>query len=135
GTNNCIAVIRLGAKAAEGDAGARPAQSTVLGLIPTAWYPGAIRVSADAKTLFVANVKGIGALAHLRPEAQGKNTHDFLGSVSIIDVPDATKLAEYTKIVHTNNRLAYSLSGLDKPRADSAAVPVPRRHGEPSVFK
>src|SRR5262249_38062528 len=34
-----------------------------------------------------------------------------------------------------NNRLAYSIAGLEKPRADARTVPVPLRHGEPSVFK
>jgi YVTN family beta-propeller protein len=133
GTNNCLAVVRLGGRAREAASGTE--RSTVIGLIPTAWYPGAVLLSADGKKLFVANVKGVGALARLRPPAQGKNTHDFLGSVSIIDVPDAPQLARYTEVVNANNRLGYSLAGLDRPRADARPVPVPRRHGEPSVFK
>ena len=67
--------------------------------------------------------------------AQGKNTHDFLGLVSIIDVPDARRLAAYTVQVHTNNRLGYSLVGLEKPRRDAKPVPLPLRHGEPSVIQ
>ncbi len=134
GTNNCVAVVRLGRKASEGD-GDRPERSARAGLIPTAWYPGAVLLSADGKTLFVANVKGVGSLSQPRPAAKGKNSHDHLGSVSIIPVPDATQLAEYTRQVNANNRLAYSLAGLEKPRAGAKPVPVPRRHGEPSVFK
>jgi YVTN family beta-propeller protein len=133
GTNNCIAVVRLGQKASE--AADRPERSTVAGLIPTAWYPGALAVSPDGTKLFVANVKGIGALSQPRPVADGKNTHDLLGSVSIIDVPDAKQLAKYTEEVNANNRLGYSLAGLEKPRPDAKPVPVPERHGEPSVFK
>jgi YVTN family beta-propeller protein len=133
GTNNCLVVIGLAAKASE-NKGAEGA-SKMLGLIPTAWYPGAVRLSADGKKVFVANVKGLGALAKLRPEVQGKNTHDFLGCVSIIPVPDAKQLAQYTKEVNANNRLAFSLAGLDQPRKDARPVPVPQRHGEPSVFK
>jgi YVTN family beta-propeller protein len=135
GTNNCLAVVRLGARAVEEPAQELPAKSVVRGLIPTAWYPGAVRVSADGKKLFVANVKGLGALALLRPAKQGKNTHDFLGSVSIIDVPDDTQLAKYTRQVNADNRLAYSVAGLGKPRPNAKPVPVPERHGEPSVFK
>src|SRR5262249_32628326 len=135
GTNNCLAVVRLGKKAADGDAADRPEQSAVAGLIPTAWYPGAVRVSADGKRLFVANVQGTGSLSQPRPAAEGKNTHDFLGSVSLIDVPDAKQLAKYTEEVNAINRLAYSLAGLEKPRPDAKPVPVPLRHGEPSVFK
>ncbi len=134
GTNNCIAVVRLGAKAVSTPQGLPP-ESRLLGLIPTAWYPGAVRVSADGKKLFVANVKGVGALSQPRPVEKGRGSHDHLGSVSIIDTPDAVQLEAYTKQVNANNRLAYSLAGLEKPRPDAAPVPIPARHGEPSVIK
>jgi YVTN family beta-propeller protein len=133
GTNNCVAVIRLGARATEGGSG--QAASAVLGLIPTGWYPGAVVVSPDGKKLYVANIKGHGSLSQPRPVAQGMNSHDALGSISIIDVPDAAQLARYTREVHENNRLAYSLAGLEKPRPGVRPVPIPVRHGEPSVIK
>lgn len=135
GTNNCVAVVKLTAASSEGDASGRPEKSTVAGLIPTGWYPGALLLSADGKKLFVANVKGHGSLSQPRPVFAGKNSHDHLGSVSIIDVPDAAALARYTEQVNANNRLGYSLAGLDKPRPDAAPLPVPRRHGEPSLFQ
>ncbi|HEY7309162.1 MAG TPA: alkaline phosphatase family protein, partial [Gemmataceae bacterium] len=151
GTNNCIAVVRLGvrargtggrdARAPERGRPARtadddgPARSFVAGLIPTGWYPGAVLVSKDGKKLFVANVKGHGSLSQPRAAEKGKNSHDHLGSVSILDVPDDAQLARYTAEVNANNRLAYSLAGLEKPYPDAKPVPVPRRHGEPSVFK
>jgi YVTN family beta-propeller protein len=134
GTNNCLAVVRLGTRSSSAG-GDRPAQSTVAGFIPTGWYPGAVLVSADGTKLFVANVKGHGSLSRPRPAEKGRSVHDYLGSVSIIDVPDAATLAKYTEVVHANNRLAYSLAGLEKPRFDAAPVPVPARHGEPSVIK
>jgi YVTN family beta-propeller protein len=142
GTNNCLAVVRLGARACRpADAGA-PQDSQLLGLIPTGWYPGAVLVSADGKRLFVANVKGVGSLSRRRtndreprPEAKGRNSHDHLGSVSLIDVPDAAQLTRYTEAVNANNRLAYSLAGLEKPRPEAEPVPVPERHGEPSIFQ
>jgi len=77
--NNCIAVIDV----------AVPGKSQVKGFIPTGWYPGALLLSADGKKLFVANVKGHGSLSQPRPAAKGKNSHDHLGSVSLIDLPDA----------------------------------------------
>jgi YVTN family beta-propeller protein len=140
GTGNCIAVVRLG----------DPSQ--VVGMIPTGWYPGAVRVSADGKRLFVANVKGHGSLQPRKvelkkkdakgegddpaaPQKRGKNSHDHLGSVSLIEVPDAGTLKKYTETVNANNRLGYSLAGLEKPRPDAKPVPVPERHGEPSVFE
>jgi YVTN family beta-propeller protein len=135
GTNNCVAVVRLSAKVSEGDTKGRPEVSTLAGLIPTGWYPGAVLVSPEGKTLYVANVKGHGALSQPRAVEKGKNSHDHLGSVSIIPVPDEKQLAAYTKTVNENNRLAYSLAGLEKPRAEVKPLPVPQRHGEPSVFK
>ncbi len=136
GTNNCIAVIRLGAAAVDFPLPpADPAASRVVGLIPTAWYPGAVQLTPDGKRLLVANIKGSGALARRRAPEKGKNSHDHLGSVSVIDVPDAARLKHYTQEVNANNRLAYSLAGLEKPRPGVAAVPVPARHGEPSLFK
>ncbi len=137
GTNNCLAVVRLGGDFREAAvAGSRaPRASEVAGLIPTGWYPGAIQTSADGKKLFIANVKGHGALSRPRPIEKGMNSHDHLGSVSIIDVPDAGKLADYTKKTNENNRFAYSLAGLEKPRPDAKPVPVPERNGEPSVIE
>jgi YVTN family beta-propeller protein len=135
GTNNCLAVVRLAAGSSEGAGTNRPARSHVAGLIPTGWYPGAVLLSPDGKKLYVANVKGHGSLSQPRPLEKGKNSHDHLGTVSILDVPDDAQLARYTQEVNANNRLGYSLAGLEKPRPDAKPVPVPQRHGEPSVFE
>jgi YVTN family beta-propeller protein len=137
GTNICVAVVRLGGPYRESSVpeDAVPKTNALVGLIPTGWYPGAVRVSDDGKTLFVANVKGLGALSQPRPKEKGMNSHDHLGSVSIIEIPAGEKLAELTKKVNDNNRLAYSLAGLEKPQPDAKSVPVPARHGEPSVFE
>jgi YVTN family beta-propeller protein len=135
GTNNCIAVVRLGAKYVSGEPIAEDHRAKLVGLIPTGWYPGAVILSPDGKKLFVANVKGHGSLSQPRPVEKGKNSHDYLGSVSIIDVPDSYVLAKYTGEVNRNNKLTYSLDGLDKPRADAKPIPVPERHGELSVIK
>jgi YVTN family beta-propeller protein len=136
GTNNCVAVVERGQKALDtaGTPDLTP-RCVLRGLIPTGWYPGAILVSKDGKKLYVANIKGHGSLSQPRPEFKGKNTHDHLGSVSVIDVPDAAQLAKYTEEVNRNNRLAYSLAGLEKPRPDAKPQAVPERHGEPSTIK
>ncbi len=151
GTGNCVAVVSLGKKSAANGA---EGPSRVVGLIPTGWYPGAIRLSADGKQIYVANVKGHGSLQPRKiepkrkkanakgdgddpaaPQKRGKNSHDHLGSVSLIDLPNADALRQYTETVNKNNRLSYSLAGLEKPRPDAKPVPVPERHGEPSVFE
>ena len=107
-----------------------------------------------ASGIYVANVKGHGALQPRKvnpkrkkgnakgdgddpaaPQKRGKNSHDHLGSVSLIRLPDADGLKKYTATVNANNRLSYSLAGLEKPRPDAKPIPVPERHGEPSVFQ
>src|SRR5262249_4549545 len=95
----------------------------------------AVLLPPDGRRLFVANIKGHGSLNQPRPVEQGRRSHDHLGSVSIIDVPDADQLAKYTDEVNRNNRLSYSLAGLEKPRPDAEPTPVPQRHGEPSVIE
>lgn len=136
GTNNCIAVVELGSQSGGPGIGGQPQPSKVLGLIPTGWYPGAVKVSADGKTLFVANVKGHGSLNDKkRPPEKGKNSHDHLGSVSVIPIPNADELKKLTEKTNASNRLAYGLAGLEKARPDAKPVPVPERHGEPSVIE
>src|SRR5439155_23177763 len=100
GTNNCVAVVRLG-RGVKDDSGG-PEKSELLGLIPAGWYPGAVCVSADGRRLFVANVKGHGALDQARSlkSKGGFNSHDHLGTVSLIDLPDAATLASYTARVN-----------------------------------
>jgi hypothetical protein len=133
GTNNCLTVVQLGDLAREA---ARPGDRTrILGQVPTGWYPGAVRISADGRRLFVANVKGHGSLNLRREKEKGRNSHDHLGTVSLVDLPDEATLARQTETVAANNRLAYSLTGLQKPRPDAKPLPLPERHGEPSVLE
>src|SRR5262249_11279780 len=49
--------------------------------------------------------------------------------------PDAAALAKHTERVNACNRLGLSLAGLAPPRPDVRPRPVPKRHGEPSVFE
>ena len=103
-------------------------------------------MTADGKKMLVANIKGHGSLDEKRPAEKGKNSHDHLGSVSMIDMVrpgndgrydsfPQQQLNKYTATVNDNNRLAQSLQGLEKPRPNIKPVAIPERHGEPSVFK
>src|SRR5262245_15971203 len=76
---NAIAVIRL-----EGRGSAK-----VLGHIPTGWWPSTVRVSADGKTLYVANSKGRGAGPNnnFPPDNLGSPKSATQGTVNIISVP------------------------------------------------
>jgi YVTN family beta-propeller protein len=100
-TDNDVAVIRLDGH-----------RDTVEGLIPTAWFPAGVIVSRDGDQLYVINAKGLGA----GPNPDGPNPYEnpesgpdqyigsmMVGTVSIIDVPDAEQLQEYTQQVAAND--------------------------------
>ena len=72
------------------------------GFVPTAWYPSSV-ATASAQTaqhtgtvtslperLIVTNIKGtgVGSLVPNTGSPSGKNTHSFVGSVSIVRLPD-----------------------------------------------
>jgi YVTN family beta-propeller protein len=132
GTNNAIAVF-----------GFAPPASRLLGLIPTGWYPAGLAIDAGRNSLYVANVKGVGSRDvgwKGKRVVKGKsvfgfNSHDYLGSVSLIPIPTAEALKRDTEDVLANNRLTQTISALSPPRRDAKPRVVPERHGEPSVFK
>jgi YVTN family beta-propeller protein len=118
-----------------------------LGMIPVGWYPAAIQV-ASANKLIVANLKGIGSRA---PDVgfpqfnfgaaavdleggKGYNSHDDLGTVSIIPMPDASRLSLDTLAVARNTHLPDMLAAA-LPQQKDRVVPVPTAPGETSVFK
>ena len=65
----------------------------------------------------------------------GFNSHDHLGSISIVLAPDADRLAAYTRQVAENNRQALALAGLEPPDRDAAPRGLCPAHGEPSPIK
>lgn len=106
--SNAVAVVRIGATAMR-----------VAGLIPAGWYPTAVTTSPDGRTLFVANGKGNGSGAN----PDGTYIGDVIvGSVSIVPVPDATTLAQYTRQVYalspfSNGSLRRAVRASDRPSA------------------
>ncbi len=148
GTNNSVAVVQLSERAqgrADSSAANEAAEphSTLVGQIPTGWYPAGIVFDAKRNALCVANIKGIGSRAtdwrgqrKVKGEIVfGYNSHDYSGTVSIVPIPDDADLAEQTKRVLTNNRMTETISALSPPRKGAAPRPVPQRHGEPSVIQ
>jgi len=129
GTNNAVAVVRL-SQVASGAGPGRDA-SAVQGTIPTGWFPGALAISPDGRQLYVANTKGIGS----RAKAERHNSHDHQGSVSVVDLPGAATLADWTAQTAVNNRLAAATHALEPPRPNVSPRALPERHGEPSLIK
>lgn len=124
-TQNAICVVSF-----------KPGDSKLLGLIPTAWFPGAIDFDSARKSLYVANIKGVGSWKRLLAnEKKSYNSHQYFGTLSLIPVPDTAKLKKYTQSVLKNNHAALKETAMLPPRPNQLPVPIPERTGEPSVIK
>ena len=130
GANNALAVVDL-------------AKGRVAGLIPTGWYPGSVLLSGNL--LCVANTKGVGSRFQKTNEPDkkelfgpgwtGYNSHDHLGSVTFIDVPDAEALEAHTTRVAANMCLPKIHKAMNLPKVEQRIVPVPTSPGEVSPIK
>jgi YVTN family beta-propeller protein len=125
GTQNAVAVVNF-----------RPGHSKIKGLIPTGWFPGAILFDKQRDRLHVANIKGFGSGKRLKPGDPVKfNSHQYFGSLSLIDVPTQAGLTRSTAVVLENMRRAVIKDAFLPPRSKQPPRPVPERVGEPSVFE
>lgn len=122
GTRNAIGVIQT------------TLPQHVIGYIPTGWYPGSVISNASGKFLYVANVKGIGS-RNKKTGKTGYNSHDNLGTISLIPVPGKRKLKEMTKTVHRNNSYFQMLAKLYPSDDNKRKVPVPWLPSQTSFFK
>jgi len=110
GTDNAICVIETN----------KPYR--VAGYIPTGWYPGAVVTNNQGNFLYVANVKGIGS-RNMKTNRTGYNSHDHLGSISIIPVPGKAELTKMTEIVSVNNSFPALYSNQSSDKKKKVAVP------------
>jgi YVTN family beta-propeller protein len=113
----------------------KPGRSRLLGFIPTGWYPGAIVHDSRRKSLYVANIKGTLPDRHYDPSHRGYNSHQYLGTLSLIPLPDKSELRWDTITALRNYRRAVEQNVFAPARAGEPPRPVPQRIGEPSVFK
>ena len=89
-------------------------ESRVLGFIPTGWYPTALAASVDGRQLYVGTGKGMGfrnnfpAVTRFQEKSPNPATpYDYIpgiltGHLSIVDIPDESRLAAYTKQAAAN---------------------------------
>jgi YVTN family beta-propeller protein len=126
GTQNAVAMFQF-----------HPGASKLLGLIPVGWFPGAVVHDAARNKIYVANIKNIAGTKQKAAsvKADGFNTKQYCGSLSLVNVPSAKELAALTRTALANLRYPLLAQAKLPPRAGVAAVPVPERVGEPSVFK
>ena len=147
GMDNAVAVVVLGSNASTGGVAT---ESSVKGFVPTGAYPSGIAVDEKNGKLYVADLEGIGARLTGKKGQRGYsagikgeivstagcfNAHRMLAAVSVIPVPDESRLEAYTKTVReTNKQDRIEIADL-LPRKGVKPKPVPERIGEPSVFK
>lgn len=135
--NNDVAVVDLQLD------GTQPTLTT-RGLIPTAWYPAALAVSPDGKQIYVANTKGVGSgpnpggpvptLGKQAPNTQ-YISEMIKGTVSLIATPDQDQLKALTSQVIANNGFDEMSGRLISGSSTATPVAIPRRVGDPSLFK
>ena len=112
--NNNVMVVDISNSLSEEARRNRESVSVVEGFIPVGWYPSAVAVSPDNKTLFVGNGKGLGSRPNFpalteKPRRRGSAlAYDHIartltGSISIITRPDAAQMAAYTQQVLANS--------------------------------
>ena len=87
-----------------------PGASGPLGFIPVGWYPTSVRIARDGKTIYVTNGKGASSRANRDgprpgfPRASGPTIEYigglFQGTLSMIPMPDATRMAAYSQTVY-----------------------------------
>jgi YVTN family beta-propeller protein len=117
--------------------------AAILGSIPTGWYPTAVALTSDDRTLLVANGKGLSSKPNVKapqPELTSSNEFEYIGqlfpgTVSVVEVPDAAQLASYTKQVKSNNGFEGMEEKIREGEGGVAARAIPRRVGEPSLIK
>lgn len=138
GTQNAVAVVAFHpgkSKVLELFPAGQAGNSRLLGLIPTGWYPGALAYDAARRTLDVANIKGTLPDKTYDPSRKGYNSHEHLGTLSLIPLPDKAQLRRDTITVFNNYRRAVEDAVFAPARPGQPARPVPERIGEPSVFQ
>ena len=133
GTNNAFAVY---------DWEGPTAPVTLLGLIPTAWHPGSIAFESNRNRIDVANIKGVGSLgpvATVGPDPAtnktGHYTKSYLGSASLIPIPDQQQLAAYTRqVVKNNGWRKHEHASMAGANRQMKAKAIPDQIGDPSLI-
>jgi len=108
-----------------------PQAGTILGLIPTAWYPNSLAMSPGGESIAVGSLLGAGP--GWREAPNKRYVHADRGSIAVISVPDRAQLASYTAAVTVNNRMQ---AVVNAPAAAAARpAPIPARAGDPSMIE
>lgn len=138
--NNCLTVFDV----------STPGKSVAKGFIPTGWYPTSVKAIGDK--IYVTNGKGFSSFANPDgpnpTDAKGKFSYEngikvtkthkeyiaglFIGTMSVIKVPDKKQLAVYTKQVYDNTPYTKEKEMLTQGETGN---PIPRSTKEISPIK
>ena len=125
GTQNAVALFQF-----------QPGRTKWLGLIPAGWFPAAVIHDARRETIYVANLKEMSpGRARASDGRLEFSTTQIYGSLSLVPVPRAKALEQFTRTALANLRYPLLAQAKLPPRAGAPARPVPERVGEPSVFR
>ncbi len=138
--NNCLSVFDV----------SQPGNSVSKGFIPTGWYPTCVK--AIGNKIFVTNGKGFSSFAN--PEGpnpvekedkvvyqQGDTSNIkkeqyigglLIGTMLVINVPDAKELAAYSQQVYQNTPYSKEKESLSQGETGN---PIPQKVGDPSPIK
>jgi YVTN family beta-propeller protein len=132
--NNNVAVINL----------SEAEVSHIEGFIPTAWYPSALAVSPDGKSLYVGAAKGLGGYANidgptspLAVAGAGSRHVGALqkGAVSVIPLENLKgRIKDYTRQAMANCPYNDQMLARAKPPAGGPSI-VPQQVGEGSPIR
>ena len=124
----------------------------VVGLIPVGYAPSSVVLDERDNSLLVANDKGIGTTGFgvANPPTNTAensyatifgvsyfNTHEDLGTVSVVPIPDRRTLDAYTAQVFQNNHwdLIRNILSASGGAPNAAPRAIPERIGDPSKIK
>lgn len=103
-----------------------PEKPVLLGRIPTAWYPTGVELSADGRTLYVINAKGIAADLGPAPSTAPPSKVPRAGSLVTIDSNFIFGTAQKVDLATTplDSRSALAHNFTIAPRVDESVVPA-----------
>ena len=141
--NNAVMVVDISNSTSEGARRNGESVSVVEGFIPVGWYPSALAVSPDNKTLFVANGKGLASRSNVpvstsdprrlhKPPPFDYIGRTLAGALSFIERPDAARMAAYTAQVRRNS--PYTPEQFQRAPVPGDSV-IPAKVGDPCPIK